>query len=270
MADLLLAARPRAPGVHPESRAFQIAAQLGGRVHVVSVLDRGDAPISPQEVAEDIARRRSENTLGEVHVEEGEPLECILERARSCRCEAIVIGPGGSEGGLKEMLLGDTAERLAHRADQPVLIVRRPAERPYEHVVVATDFSSGSAHALAVAVELLGRRRITLLHAYRTPFQGFLDRKTAEAEIEGAAREDMQAFLRGEPGVQSLRDVVRPCLMEGEPDVAISRLDEEDPVDLVVLGAHGQTGALEKLLGGTAERLLKMLPMDVMLVRQPA
>ena len=151
---------------------------------------------------------------------EGEAWKLILEEAVNRHCELIVVGPSSDGADLEEALFGQTAERLAHRASQPILIARRPGERPYEHLVAATDFSDGSRHALLTAAALLPEARLT------------------------------------------------PMLVFGDPHEAIVKRDSEDRIDVVVLGVHGHTGPLEKVLGGPAEMLLKTLPMDVMLVRE--
>lgn len=270
LGDVLLAARPRGPAIHPESRAFQLAEAGQGRVHVVTVVEEaGASPPEVRELGDDVAARRDTGRLGEVSVCEGEPWKMILREARSRGVSAIVVGPSSEKTDLQETLFGQTAERLAHRAPQPVLIVRRPAERPYEHVLVATDFSEGSRHALLTAAALTPTARLTLLHAYRVPFEGFLRDPANERDFRQTAKGALQRFLGEHPWPEGVLERLSPQLLLGDPDEAILGLDAEDPVDLAVLGAHGQTGPLEKLLGGTAERLLKRLPMDVMLVREP-
>ena len=66
MGDVLLAARPTAPLVHPESRAFQLAEARGGRVHVLSVVGSPHeaARAQAREIADDLAARRGRGRWG--------------------------------------------------------------------------------------------------------------------------------------------------------------------------------------------------------------
>lgn len=270
MTEILLAARPEAVPVHPESRAFQIAEVHGGRVHILSVCeDKSDAAAAAG-LESDVATRRGKANLGRVTTTTGEPWMRILEEAEGRGCDLIVVGPSGDRIDLKEIVFGATAERLAHRAKQPVLLVREPAERQYVHIAAATDFSEGSYRALLAAARLFPAARITLLHAFRVPFEGFLASSKNSEELRALAQRDMDAFLRERQWPGDVSDRISAKLVEADPASAIMEVDADDPIDLVVLGAHGQTGPFEKLLGGTAERLLKELSKDVMLVRESA
>lgn len=265
MTDILLGVRPSGPDAEAEARAFRLAAELGGRVHLASALKPDADPGEGGGFVRDMALRRGGELLGEVSIRPGEAWRLILDEAERLGCGLIVIGPGAPGGDLGEVLFGETAERLAHRARQPVLIVRRAVNGPYRRVAAATDFSGCARYALLKAAGLLDKAEFTAVHAFRTPFEGFV--RDPGGEIADSAERRMQALLNDLPA--SVRGRVAPLLLEGEPSAALSRLDGREPLDLVVLGAHGQTGPLEKLLGGTAERLLKALPTDIMLVREP-
>jgi universal stress protein A len=53
----------------------------------------------------------------------GRPVETIVERAQKLKADLIVIGTHGYTG-VKHLLLGSVAERIARHATCPVLIVR--------------------------------------------------------------------------------------------------------------------------------------------------
>jgi nucleotide-binding universal stress UspA family protein len=63
----------------------------------------------------------------EIIVEMGNPVEVIVETAKNRQCDLIIMGSHGT-GGLKNAMLGSTAQRVARRSDKPVLIVRLPEE----------------------------------------------------------------------------------------------------------------------------------------------
>ena len=64
---------------------------------------------------------------------------------------------------------------------------------------------------------------------------------------------------------------IRPevLLEEGEPDRLLHDYARDMDVDLVALGSHGRSAIFEVLLGCVAQRLLGLLPCDVLLVSEP-
>jgi universal stress protein A len=58
-----------------------------------------------------------------------EPVELIVEEANDVSADLIVVGTHAYTG-LRRVLLGSTAERVARHAPCPVLIVRRPGNGP--------------------------------------------------------------------------------------------------------------------------------------------
>jgi universal stress protein A len=62
----------------------------------------------------------------ETHLSERDPVNAILEYARSVPADLIVVGTRGLTG-LKHVLLGSVAERTVRLAACPVLTVKTPA-----------------------------------------------------------------------------------------------------------------------------------------------
>ena len=58
-----------------------------------------------------------------------------------------------------------------------------------------------------------------------------------------------------------------PC---ASPSVEICRLASETKASLIVLGSHGRTGMLRRLLGSVAEATVRHAPCSVFVVRDPA
>jgi nucleotide-binding universal stress UspA family protein len=54
----------------------------------------------------------------------GLPAEQIIAAARQDKADLVVIGARGL-GAIKRLLLGSVSERVLHRADCPVLVVKR-------------------------------------------------------------------------------------------------------------------------------------------------
>ena len=130
------------------TRASHIARELGAELLLLYVID------SRQELR--AARRRGAlacNVLdahvrelarsgisAEVSVRSGRPVEVIADAAVELDADLIVLGPYHRRFG--DSLRGTRAERIAHRAERPVLVVNRRSTAPYQHVLLTSDLSA--------------------------------------------------------------------------------------------------------------------------------
>ena len=87
--------------------------------HVQLVRDYGE-----QQVAEAARRLGAAGVEAEAVVEEGKPVEVLLQLADERKAAAIVVGSHG-EGGFSGAFLGSTALKLLHHSRVPVLVVPR-------------------------------------------------------------------------------------------------------------------------------------------------
>jgi nucleotide-binding universal stress UspA family protein len=61
----------------------------------------------------------------ELRLENGDPVDVILEVAESAGCDMIVVGTHGRTG-LARMIMGSVAEQIIRRSKCPVLAVKKP------------------------------------------------------------------------------------------------------------------------------------------------
>lgn len=99
----------------------------------------------------------------------------VLDEILSVTEEAdlLVLRVRGSNH-VQNLILGTTTERLVGKCKRPVLVVKRPSRTLYEHVIVPVDFSPYSAPALKMARQIAPNARITIVHAFRVPFESKL------------------------------------------------------------------------------------------------
>lgn len=161
-------------------------------------------------------------------------------------------------------LLGSTNERLARSLGQPLLVVHGRAHGPYRRIVVATDFSAASRHALLTAVAFFPGRDLTLYHAYSPPMAGLSMTPPNAGAAPQIAHAECGAFIQGTRLPEGT--LMHPVVECGTIATTLARYVRENDVDLVVQGGHGHTGFISLLLGSTAERLLASLPCDTLLV----
>ncbi|MCW8084913.1 universal stress protein [Sabulicella glaciei] len=246
-------------------RAVLLAQQWRAKLLVVHVLE-GTEPRDPPPL--DLARRQVEADLEgrsvewELALERGEPAEAILRQAQAQGAGLIVTGVARRDP-LGESTLGAIVEQLAKQAPIPLLAVKGRARRPYARLVVATDFSEPSRHAIACARALLPDTEMALFHAYRLPFEGFIGKDGNESELRAMAEGEAAAFLKAEPSSPPLR------MEYGWPESALSAHVRKEAIELAMLGTQGRTGLKGFLVGSVAKRLMACLPCDVLVVRGP-
>ena len=65
-------------------------------------------------------------------------------------------------------------------------------------------------------------------------------------------------------------DVQYDALPSASPSVEICRVANQTKASLIVLGSHGRTGVLRRLLGSVAENTVRHAPCSVFVVRDQA
>jgi nucleotide-binding universal stress UspA family protein len=145
---------------------------------------------------------------------------------------------------------------------------------PVHHVLVPLDFSTDAEQALDYAIALAKQlsARVTLRHVLQPPAVvnvagGLWPSSTFLQDLEAEVTRDMETSLTRvtAAGVKGERRVVH-----GVPLHQIIETAKAHQVDLIVMGTHGRTGLSQVLLGSVAERVVRLAPCPVLVVRQPA
>lgn len=169
--------------------------------------------------------------------------------ARAGGCDLIVMGTHGTSraGGI---WLGSVASTLAHLADAPVLVARRPrSEAPFPaSLLVGTDGSEGSAAATRLACAIARRH----------------GSKAMQLHVSGTNSRHRMAVEAGE----LLRATgVEPVLLTetGPAHERIAAVARSHHTSLVVLGSRGLRGI--RALGSVSERVVHEAPCSVLIAR---
>jgi len=258
-------------------RVVQLAEQWGARLLVMHVLEKAASdlpswrqPASQEAVIAEQLRRdiAKGNIVFEVILGKGDPATAILQTAIARDCQLIVTGIARDET-FGRAVLGTTVDALVRKSPIPVLVVKNRTHGAYFDVVVATDFSDASRHALECAISILPDARFVLFHAYRVPFSGFLDKQANQDAFHKLAMEECEAFMKRTAIPALIAPRLKTLLEFGSPDVLLGAYVQDQRADLVVLGTHGRSGLPGLLLGSVAEGLLQLLPCDMLVVREP-
>ncbi len=208
----------------------------------------------------------------EVFADQGIDYAEIVRRASAWKADLLVVGSHGLTG-LKRILLGSVSERVARHAPCPVLVARSgPEGGP---ILVATDLSEPSLPALSAAHAAAVQRKAQLIavhvvdfgsslaYAAAVPFGMVPAAHPAEvvAEVESAAKIVLEGALN------SIGAKGEAIVLHDDPAAAIVREAEAKQAQLVVVATHGRTGLAQILLGSVAEKIARMAPCSVLIVR---
>ncbi|MDR3402053.1 MAG: universal stress protein [Chthoniobacter sp.] len=265
--------------------AVIFAAKLNGKItpfHVIepgpllddaSGIDDGTNPIlrrAAERLSMQASRHGDPKLFDTAQVRVGRPPHQIGLAASELGSELIVISTQGYTG-LDYVLLGGTAERVIREAPCAVLVVRRvitPLSEP-KSILVPVDFSPASLNGLRYALGLAHRMgaRITVVHVVEPP--GPMARLEVDAGAyvrklcEGARFRLSALHLDVDEPVSGFDTVVRSGLSYHET-VDLAR---EGAFDLIVMASLGRSGIADRLLGSTAERVVRHAPCPVLVVR---
>lgn len=138
----------------------------------------------------------------------------------------------------------------------------------YEHILVPTDGSEGTARAVENALEIAERFDSTIhalfvVDAATTfPADFNMDRLIDKYEEEG---ENAVEDIAGKSDARGV-DVVT-AVREGDPFEVINRYAETNDIDMVVMGTHGRSGVDRLVMGSVAERVVRTSEVPVLTVR---
>lgn len=152
----------------------------------------------------------------------------------------------------------------------------RPGAAP---VLVPVDFSADSEAALTWAVDVARclAAPVLVLHVVHDPsaapgyYQGIRGKKTA-ARIEDQARAMFDDWLRrmkdAHPEVAAAESTSE--MVVGLPATRILEVAERVGARMIVMGSKGRTGLSHLLIGSKAERIVRLSPIPVTIVKARA
>lgn len=135
-----------------------------------------------------------------------------------------------------------------------------------EPVIVPWDFSDESKKALDQAIELVkSPDQITVVHV--TPYPP----ATEYSVIWGTYNEDqirdnlVKSFRKEMPGEKYAK--LKFTSLFGDPGTGIVKLAKDLNAGLIVISSHGRTGISRLLLGSVAERVVRLAPCPILVLR---
>jgi nucleotide-binding universal stress UspA family protein len=278
-----------APARSAVDRAAQLAREAGAALSLMHVLPGGaltdlrqwwGGGSALEQHLQDDARTQLQQLAMDVQAAWSWPVQPVfatgsvpeeVQRAADAADAGLVVVGARGAGLLRRLVLGSTSERLLRRTQRPLLVVRQPATRRYQRVLVALDFSPWSTQAVALARRVAPGARLVLFHAFQVPFEDKLhfagvDLATIHLYRQRARVESTQRLHALASACQLLAGDWEPCVVEGEASQRLLE-HEQDPArgcDLMVLGKHGQSVTEDLLLGSVSKHVLAEGQVDVL------
>ena len=252
-------------------RAALLARQRGSALVLAHLKDSGPPDVGDRlpRLAAMLARRHrvQVRTMGALD-------QSGLRNAVAAQAGLLVMGwppPGSGAPGwrsrLSSWLFG---LRLMWRLPCPLLVVRAPAARPYERLLVALGGEPGPAIALLrAASELAPSAELELFHVIDTRQETRLlaaqARRTSLRDYREALDSHGHRHLRRlSDTLDARRNRLMYTLGRGDPADQILVQQDYGRAELVVTGRGQRSAWVELLLGSTAGRLVQRMRCDLL------
>jgi nucleotide-binding universal stress UspA family protein len=140
-------------------------------------------------------------------------------------------------------------------------------------ILVPTDFGKSSENALTYALAFAQKfgARVWLLHVVQdvTLFipEAVFTTPPPVPPVEQFIAAARAALERAVKGLKVDGVTVQPEVGVGPPADEIVRYAKGNAIDLIVMGTHGHTGLAHVVLGSVAEKVVRMAPCPVLVVR---
>lgn len=260
-------------------RAHAIARGVGGKMLLLHVVEKARSKRAARHgearacfMLDCYARKLvRDGQDAQISIRSGRAQETMAAVAREWDADLIVLGPYRERFG--DSFAGTTAERIAHKAERPVLTVNQVSAEPYQHVLLTSDLSPmfvGVAHVVK-QLGMLDGSRASVVHSLEYPHGTMLYLAgVTESELgkfqrtrsEIASSEIAMQLNRAELGFMGLS--IFPS--QAPPLRAIEQVSRNLGADLVVVGSSRFPQLKRWFAGSVSNDVLRGLRNDVLVV----
>lgn len=267
--NILLATDLTARGDRPFARAKLLADIWGADRTVLFVADTKIA-VDRAKVEKDLERNYGADAKQcHLEIQKGSPPKVIAKTAERLGSDLIIVG-AARHNNISQCFLGKAVNHLVRNVAVPILIVKERPRGHYQRILVTTDFSDCSAHALHTALKAFPKAKIALVNAYHVPYEAWLKSDETANQILADAQKAEQNFMAGLnlSAVDAAR--ISSHLVEGNLHQSVYEMLHSGDFGLLVVGAHGRSGFVVATIGSRASEMMDWSPVDVLVVRKPA
>lgn len=199
----------------------------------------------------------------DIYVERGQPHVSIVECARKCHADLIVMA-SHSRSAVSMVILGSVVGKVMRHAPVPVLITHGNAHK-FKKVLVPLDNSKVSEKIIDYVKILAGvfGWELQLFHAVDLSDFTF---HMGYQEMLAAALEKAKNRLET---LKKKHDIaLKPIVVVGNPaHVIIEAVKNDKSIGLIAMTTHGRSGLDRFVMGSTAEAVSHHLPCSLLTLR---
>lgn len=250
-------------------RAFQLAGGWNTRLVVVHAMEAASPLVDDTALADRTIRAvlpEPDSAIVDMLPAIGPAPSTISAAARSSGSRLVVTGVARMNH-VGDYFVGTAVDHMVRTADVPVLVVKQRAHQRYRAMLVATDCSDCSRHALLQAAKMFPDIPIHVVYAFHVPYEGWLKSEETRADITRTAEAEVNAFLDDANIPDDIGRRITTHVDYGEVHRVVIAAAGRLGTDLVVLGTHGRSGFIRSVIGSRAEELLRAVPVDTLMVR---
>lgn len=252
-------------------RAILLGQQLGQKVILAHAVDHKEAEVFDRSSLDRQMRDvLPEGLAGAAQVQftypEGSAPTALAQAAREHDAGLLVMGPA-RHNSLRDYLLGTSVDYTLRHCDQPILIAKKRAHRPYATILLATDYSAPSAAALLWAMAEFPQAAFHIAHGCHMPYEGWQQAAYAMDEVLAACRSGMADFVASLPLDDKARAKLSTHVELRNPFQMVRQVADEVSADLLVIGSHGESGFRHATIGSVANALLSSALIDTVMVK---
>lgn len=205
------------------------------------------------------------NTIFEV--EEGTPLEILLNQVVKKDIDLVVIGRKTDAKDTRRLPIN-----LARKAPCSVLVVPENSKQTISNILVPIDFSEFAVNALEQAVDLASANNISTiqcLNVFQLP-TGYSKTGKSQEEFKEIMRKNaLKDYERFVKKIDLKGVEVNPIFLnDDKPAQAIQSVVEKNQIDLLVLGTRGRNAGAGLLLGSVTEDIILNTRIPLMAVKK--
>jgi nucleotide-binding universal stress UspA family protein len=258
-------------GDHALARAAHLCAQHGGTLKLLCVAYPGEPP--PPDALSRLAHHalqlERQHGLDVRYV--GRIAVSIQDLVASARCADLLVWGTAPSRSVRAFLTGQPVEGVLRQYSRPILVVRRPARRPYGSLIVAVDFSEASHGLVELGFTLNPDARVELFHAISTSNEGKLRYAEVSEQAIAAYRKQCLRYAQDQmfwltDSYDARRNRVLSSIRQGSPARQVQVQQERSGSELIVVGKHPASAVSDFLFGSTAQRVLRESAADVLVV----
>lgn len=292
MNKLLVATDFSAPARHAVMRSAALAQHLKAALHITHIIEpsftehlKALLKLDQQQTQQHaetnaklqlnalmVAVNEQSEIQPTVSLQSGSLLPTLAEQVALYAADLVLVSSKG-EDFIRHWTLGSTAERLIRLLKCPMLVVKQSTQVGYRRVMIAVDFSDWSLSSIQLAQQIAPDAHYVLAHVFDVPEEGKL-RMAGVSEFDiinyrNELMQERQVDLKRLAQQAGLSDAQwSPLVMKGNASSRLLEAEEEQDIDLIVLGKHGKGWFEEMLLGSTTKHLLTDSRTDLLIAQR--